>query len=110
MNKTFSCHFAVFISILPVLSAIQGCYNYPAVPDAVNQSTYTDLQRDQQKLLPEDCRVLTLETAEQIAVANNPNYLSMSHSVNAALSRFYASLSAYFPTIDATYGITNNRL
>ena len=87
-----------------------GCYNYPSVPDAVNQSTYTDLQRDQQKLLPEDCRVLTLETAEQVAVANNPNYLSMSHSVNAAWSRFYASLSAYFPTIDATYGITNNRL
>ena len=92
------------------MTVISGCYNYPAVPDAVNQSTYTDLQRDQQKLLPEGCRILTLETAEQVAVANNPNYLSMSHSVNAAWSRFYASLSAYFPTIDATYGITNNRL
>ncbi|MFA6568785.1 MAG: hypothetical protein WCS96_11280, partial [Victivallales bacterium] len=41
-----------------------GCYNYPAVPDSVNQSTYTDLKRDQQKLLPADCRVLTLETSE----------------------------------------------
>ena len=110
MDKIFSYRFAIFISSLSVLSAIQGCYNYPSVPDAVNQSTYTDLQRDQQKLLPEDCRILTLETAEQVAVANNPNYLSMSHSVNAAWSRFYASLSAYFPTIDATYGITNNRL
>ena len=110
MNKIFSYRFAIFISSLFVFPAIQGCYNYPPVPDAVNQSTYTDLKRDQQKLLPEECNVLTLETAGQIAVANNPNYLSMSHSVNAAWSRFYASLSAYFPTIDATYGITNNRL
>jgi outer membrane protein len=99
---------ALFISATTIL--FSGCYNYPAVPDAVNQSTYTDLKNEQQKLIPEDCRVLSLETSEQIAVANNPNYLSMSHSVNAAWSRFYASLSAYFPTIDATYGITNNRL
>ena len=43
-------------------------------------------------------------------MANNPDYLTMSHSVNAAWSRFYASLSAYLPTISATYGFTNNRL
>ena len=97
-------HLALCVSSATVL--FSGCYNYPGVPDSVNQSTYADLRREQQKLLPEDCNVLTLETAEQVAVANNPNYLSMSHSVNAAWSRFYASLSAYFPTIDATYGIT----
>ena len=102
--------FYMLLSAAIGMTVISGCYNYPAVPDAVNQSTYADLKEDQQKLLPGDCRVLTLETAEQTAVANNPNYLSMSHSVNAAWSRFYATLSAYFPTIDATYGITNNRL
>ena len=110
MNKIFLYRFAFFISSFSVLTSIQGCYNYPAVPDSVNQSTYTDLKTDQQKLLPVDCRVLNLELSEQIAVANNPDYLSMSHSVNAAWSRFYASLSAYLPTINATYGITNNRL
>ena len=47
-----------------------GCYNYPAIPDSVNQSTYTDLKTDQQKLLPADCRVLNLELSEQIAMAN----------------------------------------
>ena len=103
-------NFFILLIAAIAMTVISGCYNYPPVPDAVNQSTYTDLKRDQQKLLPEECNVLTLETAGQIAVANNPNYLSMSHSVNAAWSRFYASLSAYFPTIDATYGITNNRL
>jgi outer membrane protein TolC len=89
---------------------ISGCYNYPAVPDAINQSTYTELKNEQKKLLPDDCRLLSLESAEQIAMANNPDYLTMSHSVNAAWSRFYASLSAYLPTISATYGFTNNRL
>ena len=98
----------MYVSSATVL--FSGCYNYPAVPDSVNQSTYTDLKNDQQKLLPADCRILNLEISEQIAVANNPDYLSMSHSVNAAWSRFYASLSAYLPTINATYGITNNRL
>ncbi|MFA6568355.1 MAG: TolC family protein [Victivallales bacterium] len=105
LNKKY---LALCVSSATVL--FSGCYNYPGVPDAVNQSTYTDLKRDQQQRLPDDCKVLTLDTAEQISVANNPNYLAMSHSVNAAWSRFYASLSAYFPTIDATYGFSNNRL
>lgn len=99
-----------FLVCATAIMLFPGCYNYPGIPDAVNQSTYTDLKEDQKKLLPEACKTLTLETAEQIAVANNPNYLAMSHSVNAAWSRFYASLSAYFPTVVGTYGITNNRL
>jgi outer membrane protein TolC len=101
-------YLALCLSSATVL--ISGCYNYPGIPDSVNQSAYADLKRNQQQLIPEDCQVLSLETAEQIAVANNPDYLSASHSVNAAWSRFYASLSGYFPTIDATYGFSNNRL
>ena len=77
-----------------IISLLQGCYNYPAVPDAVNQSSYSDLKKEQQKLIPEDCRTLTLDVSEQISLANNPDYLSASHAVNAAWYRFYTSLSS----------------
>ena len=92
-----------------VLLLISGCYTYSPIPDAVNSSTYTGLNESQQKILPVDCKVLTLDIAAQVAVANNPDYLSMSHSVNAAWSRFYTSLNSYFPVITADYGITENR-
>ncbi|HBC89068.1 MAG TPA: hypothetical protein DCZ94_19180, partial [Lentisphaeria bacterium] len=91
------------MSASPLVLLFQGCYNYPAIPDAVNQNTYTALQKEQQKLIPEDCRILTLELAEQISIANNPDYLSAGHAVNAAWYRFYTSLSSYFPTITAGY-------
>ena len=91
------------------LAVLQGCYNYPEVPDAVNQSTYTDLKKEQQKLIPEDCRTLTLEVSEQIAIANNPDYLSAAHAVNAAWYRFYTSLSSYFPTVNAVYSFTDSQ-
>jgi len=93
-----------------VLFAVQGCYNYPEVPDAVNQRTYAELRKDQQRLIPDGCKLLTLEEAEQIALANNPDYLSAGHAVNAAWYRFYASLSSYFPTITAGYSFNDVQL
>jgi len=98
------------MSASPLVLLFQGCYNYPAIPDAVNQNTYTALQKEQQKLIPEDCRILTLELAEQISIANNPDYLSAGHAVNAAWYRFYTSLSSYFPTITAGYTFTDTQL
>jgi len=93
-----------------IMSVLQGCYNYPAVPDAVNQSAYSELRKEQQKLIPADCRVMTLDLAEQIAVANNPNYLSAGHAVNAAWYRFYGSLSTYMPSVTAGYGFSDTWL
>ncbi|MFZ2654732.1 MAG: TolC family protein [Victivallales bacterium] len=98
-----------FLSAILLMPVLQGCYNYPAVPDAVNQSSYTDLKKEQQKLIPEDCRILTLDVSEQIALANNPDYLSASHAVNAAWYRFYTSLSSYFPTVNGVYSFSDSQ-
>ena len=84
-----------------------GCYNYPAIPDAVNQSSYSELKKEQEKLLPADCRSLTLELSQQISLANNPNYLSAAHAVNAAWYTFYSSLGPYFPTVNGVYSFSD---
>lgn len=43
---------------------------------------------------------LTLAEAQEIALANNPDYLAAYDSVQAARARYYRTLSAYLPRVD----------
>lgn len=45
---------------------------------------------------------LTLQAAQRFALANNPDYISAWHAVNAARFRYYQALSAYLPRLDGT--------
>ena len=104
MKNCIKISFVVIISL-----AIAGCYSYKPPPAAISGKTFTGLTKKAHQDIPEDCRVLTLEQAKQIAIANNPNYIATRHAMAAATARFYRSLSAYLPTITATYGIRENQ-
>jgi outer membrane protein TolC len=88
------------------LLVFYGCYSYPPLPEAVNSKEYKNIDRKIHRALPEDSKIITLETAIEIALANNPDYRSAKHAVAGAWARFYSACSAYFPTLSANYEIT----
>jgi hypothetical protein len=85
------------------VSVLGGCYSYKPPPEAISGTTYSARTEKAYNDVPADCRVLTLDKAKQISLANNPNYKASRHAMAAATARFYRSLSAYLPTISATY-------
>jgi outer membrane protein TolC len=85
-----------------------GCYSYKPPPSAISGDTYTALSEKAHATLPTASGQLSLEKAREIALANNPGYLATRHSMAAATARFHQSLSAYLPTITASYNQTEN--
>ncbi len=98
------------LTVLSALLAFAGaCYNYSPVPEALNENqTDSFSSRIGHRGFPGDCSVLTLKKAEEIALKNNPDYLSTRHSFKAAKARFYERLSTYMPTLDAYWETTEN--
>lgn len=92
-----------------LVTVLAGCYSYKPVPECVDGDNFTGLSFDSKRYIPVDCEVLTLKMAQEIAVANNPDYLAVQQSMNAAWARYYASLSAYLPTVTGKYGIGDDR-
>ncbi len=90
-------------SLVAVITTAGGCYNYTPPPVATENDIYTARQKDASEELLAKVSVLSLPEAQRISVKNNPNYISVYHSVNAARMRYYQSLGAYFPVITAGF-------
>ena len=97
------------ISLVIITFSVVGCYSYKPPPEAISGTTFTGLTKKAHQDIPEDCKILSLEQAKQIAIENNPGYIATRHAMVAATARFYRSLSAYLPTITATYNINNDK-
>ncbi len=95
--------------LLVLIFAVGGCYSYKPPPEAISGTTFTGLTQKAHQDIPEGCQELSLEQAKQIAIENNPGYMATRHAMVAATARFYRSLSAYLPTISATYNIRNDK-
>ncbi len=97
-----------FLNLLgaSLLTLTAGCYNYSQPQLPTEEDTYTNRKEDPRKVLPADVSLLTLEMAQQIALANNPDFASQYHAVRAAWSRYNQSIGAYFPTISANHSFS----
>jgi outer membrane protein TolC len=69
----------------------------------MEKEKYSQIERNEHFCLPDACNLLTIEMAQEIARKNNPDYEATRHSMAAAEARFHQSLSAYLPTVTATY-------
>ena len=87
-----------------LLSALAGCYNYAPPPLETEEDNYTKMRHDTRVVLPPDTTLLTMDIAQHLAVANNPDFEAKYHAVQAAWSIFHQRIGAYFPTISANYG------
>ncbi len=93
-------------AVLSLLMLFAGCVNQPDIPDCIDKDDYSSAKTPQSRSLPQECKFLTLETAREVALANNPDFLSAKYSVTAAWARFYSAFSAYLPSANAYYNMT----
>ena len=82
-----------------------GCYKYDKPAAATLEQEFQQRKRDGADELLKDVKLLTIENAQRIALANNPDYRSAFHSVNAAKMVYYQALGSFAPTIDASFNI-----
>lgn len=96
---------AVIAAAAFAVFALSGCMDYVRPPLAVDADAYTTLTERDKFVLPPDLKVLTLEKAQEIALANNPDLQSVRFTVDAARSRYYRTFSGYAPTLNAGMSI-----
>jgi len=102
------CQKSVWLAAGLLGSVLGGCLNYQRPPLAVDQSTYSALQQKEKQLLPEQLKALTLPQAQELALANNPDFLSIKFSIDSARARYYQQFSNYAPTLNASMSISQS--
>jgi len=94
------------VSILAILA---GCVGYKPPPDVIHSDTYTGNPVQENTNLPADSKILTVDEAVQIAIANNPTYEQARLSMISAYAAYYGDLAGYSPTLSASYGGTETQ-
>ena len=92
----------LFLLAVPLAALLFGaCRSYTKPPMAITHSSFTDIPDEEKILFPEDMKLLSLEKAREIALANNPDFLRVQFTIDSALARYYQSFSSYAPTLNA---------
>jgi len=96
--------------LLGILAAVTvgGCYTYEPVPKATTEESYTHRDRDQADKILEEVEKLTLVQAQKIALKNNPSYIAAHHAIKAAQFRYYQAMSAWMPTLSASFTLSDS--
>ena len=81
------------------LALAAGCETYQEPPLDYQASSYTQRNRTAADNLLAGIKELSLAKAQEIAVANNPTYISAYYAITAAKMRYYQALGAYSPTL-----------
>ncbi len=101
MVKKFILKKASMCTALLSMCLISGCLNYQRPPLAVEKDNYTQLQESEKYMLPADLETLTLQQAQELALKNNPDFMSIKFSIDSAKARYYQQFSNYAPTLNA---------
>lgn len=86
---------------VPLALVFGGCQSYTKPPMAIRHSSFTDIPDEEKILFPAEMKLLTLEKAQEIALNNNPDFLRVQFTIDAARARYYQSFSSYAPTLNA---------
>ena len=89
--------------VVGILALGNGCYSYTPAPEGQTGTTFTERKLAESDKILSDIKVLTLKQAQEIAVMNNPTYISAYHAVNAARMSYYQALGAFSPTVSASF-------
>ena len=94
-NKQYLCLAGAAVA----LALAAGCETYQEPPLDYQASSYTQRNRTEADNLLAGIKELSLAKAQEIAVANNPTYISAYYAITAAKMRYYQALGAYSPTL-----------
>ena len=65
--------------VVGILALGNGCYSYTPAPEGQTGTTFTERKLAESDKILSDIKVLTLKQAQEIAVMNNPTYISAYH-------------------------------
>ena len=80
---------------------LTGCLT-EKTPLAISRGTFSEIKQEEHQTLPAGIKTLTLAQAQQIALKNNPSFLSMRYAIEAANAQYMKAFTAYMPTVDFT--------
>lgn len=87
-----------------------GCVSYKPPPDIIHADNYTGESTQLHRTLPPDYKVLTVEDAVNIALANNPGYKQQRLAMIQAYAIYYGQiLNEYTPGMSYSWGATQNQ-
>ncbi len=94
-----------------LLAVAAGCVSYKPPPDIIHADNYTAESAQLQRTLPPDYKVLTVEDAVNISLANNPSYKQKRLAMIQAYAVYYGNiLNNFTPGMQYTWGATQNQL
>ncbi len=82
---------------------LSGCYTYTPPAEVFQGDTFTKRAHSATNAMLDDIDVLSLERAQQIALINNPDYISAYHAISAARMRYYQAMGQYSPVLSASF-------
>ena len=91
---------------ISLIALLAGCVSYQPPPSVIHADNYSALNDNDQKASPPTDKVLTKEAAITIALENNPDYKTYQLNKIASFAVYYAALSAFSPTVSASWGDT----
>lgn len=104
MNRKTFCKLFIEILFFVVLT---GCINNnPPPPSVIHAEHYSTLDSDENRILPNFNKVLTVEDAVRIGLENNPTYEKAKLSLELAYNNLYQQLVTYLPDPDLSGNAT----
>ncbi|MDD2478753.1 MAG: TolC family protein [Victivallaceae bacterium] len=107
MSNKKSRIFYLLAASAALVGLCNGCYRYTPPPAVFGNNVFSEHVKDkgERDNLLKGITILNLDMAQEIAVKNNPDYISAYHAVSAARMRYYQALNAYLPEFTAKFGI-----
>jgi len=99
----FFAQWSAVVAALLLLAG--GCQTYPPVPSDFSSDSYTLRKHSDADELLKEVSLLSLAKAQDIAIANNPNYISAYYAITQAKMRYYQALGAYSPVITSGFTV-----
>jgi len=94
-----------FPLLLVLIFVVAGCFSSTPPPASVlHADTYTAVASKDERTLPVVDKVLTVEDAVRIGLANSPTYELAKLAIDSAYNEFYQTLFNYLPTASVTAG------
>ncbi len=83
-------------AVICVSGIIAGCVNYKNPPSVIHANNYSAATNDEERVIPAQSSVFTLQDAIRIGLANNPSYELKRLAVISSYNEFYAYMITQF--------------
>ncbi len=90
----------ITVAIVALICLSSCVSSNPPPPSVLHADSYTTVETNEKRILPETNELFTVNDAIRIGLANNPTYESTKLSLEKAYNTMYEEIVGYLPTLD----------